>query len=77
MKYFYYIITIEENKKYYSHVARISDNTNLKNHSIFNQSGIISITPCSTLKEARFRVNSQNEQYMKDNVFMFSDGPLF
>lgn len=77
MKYFYYVIDIKENGKYYTHAARISENTNIHNNALFNQPGIISITPCSTKKQAQTIVNHRNAAYKVNGNYMFQDEPLF
>lgn len=77
MKKFYYIIDINDNDKCYAYVAKINENINLKQSQHFTQENIVSITQCSTLKQARAIVEAQNFMYKAANIYMFDDEPLF
>lgn len=77
MKNFYYIIDINENNKCYAYIAKIKENANLKQNAHFVQANVISITPCSTLKQARAIVEAQNLMYKSAGIYLFDDVPQF
>ena len=77
MKYFYYVIDINENDKCYAYVAKIPENTNLKNNSHFTRKTNVSITPVSTHKQAQAVVEAQNLMYKCASIYLFDDGPQF
>ena len=77
MKYFYYVIDINENDKCYTYVAKIPENTNLKNSLHFTRETNVSITPCHTRKQANAIVEAQNLMYKCAGIYLFDDGPQF
>lgn len=77
MKKFYYIVDTEENNKCYAYVAVIHENTNLKKDHTFLKNDVRSITPCSTLKEARVIAEAWNLMYINAGIYLFDDEPLF
>lgn len=72
MKKFYYVATIQENKKYYSYVLPVKENNNLL--SIFKIKNVIDITPYATKKQAQYIANFYNVQYKIDGCFLFEGG---
>lgn len=77
MKKFYYVIDTRENNKCYSYVGSCKENENLKNRYEFNANNVISITPCTSRKQARAIVETQNLMYKNGGIYLFDDEPLF
>ena len=75
MKYLYLAATIEENGKYYSHIARISEADNLF-HRLNNIHGIIQAKFCTTRKQAAATVERWNAAHRANGKYLF-DNPQF
>ncbi len=74
MKNFYYVVSIQENKKYYSYVLPVKENNNLL--SIFKIKNVIDITPYATKKDARSVAGLYNIQYKTNGCYLFEGGPF-
>lgn len=71
MKKFYFAVTIEENKKYYSFVMTIRENENTAER--LKHPNIIIAQLCSTKKAAASVVNHWNACHKANNEFLFDD----
>lgn len=65
MKHFYYVITVEQNGKYFSYPIKATENDNLK--SYFNKiDNAIIITPIATAKQADELAAKYNLSYTEN-----------
>lgn len=69
MNNFYYVVTIQENEKYYSYVLPVKQNNNLL--SAFKIKNVINITPHKTKKHASSVANFLNIQYKTNENYLF------
>lgn len=74
MKYFYIVVTVYENEKYYSYAIKVSENDNLL--AKLKIKGIINANICHTKKEAYNLVERWRDIYKKAGTYMF-DSPQF
>lgn len=74
MTYFYYAVTVEENKKCYSYVVKISPCDNVL--SKLEIKGILYANACRTKKQAIATVAYWNRQHKINNRYLFDD-PAF
>jgi hypothetical protein len=74
MKYFYFAVTIEENKKYYSYIVKTASYDNLL--STLKIKNIISANIYPSKKKATEIVNHWNACYKANGNYLF-DYPLF
>ena len=69
MKYFYIVIQVKENNKYYAYTLKVSETDNLL--SKLTIKNIISANICQTKKQAREIIEYWNNNFIKENKFMF------
>jgi hypothetical protein len=74
MKNNYILVTIEENKKYYSYVVKAPENENLL--SILKIKNIIAANIYPSKRQAGSDAIKNNNIYKKNNSFLF-DNPSF
>lgn len=74
MKYFYIVVIVYDNEKYYPYAVKVSENDNLL--AKLKIKGIISANICPTKKEAYNLVERWRDTYTKAGVYMF-DSPQF
>ena len=68
MKHYFFAVTVEIDKKYYSWVQRVSENSNLLD--LFRKDNIICAAICPSQKEAIRRVNHWNACYKANGTFL-------
>lgn len=71
MKYFYIVVTIQKNEKYYSYVLKLCQSVNIL--SRLNIPGMISANIFPTKKEAAATVERWNATYKANNNYLFDE----
>lgn len=70
MKHFYYVITVEKDKKYFSYHMIVTENDNLK--TLFETiENAISIFPVATEKQALEIMIKYNERFKEDGNYLY------
>ena len=69
---FYYACQHKANGKYYATVLTVHGSTNLCNLiDNYKQNGIITMNACKTLKSARDCVEKWNNDFKKNNIYLY------
>ena len=71
MKNFYFVVTIQENEKYYSYVLKLHQSDNII--SRLKIPGIISANIFKTKKEAAATAERWNATYKANNNYLFDE----